>query len=103
MDKLKNKESIHILWLDSIRGMLALFVAFGHTLGTLIPRDLSLALHNASSLEHFTLLFLTYLFHGQTSVILFFIISGFVLKKLLNNLQYSRYLFRTSSKSYWRI
>ena len=93
MDKINNSESIHILWLDSVRGMLALFVAFGHTLGTLIPRDLSLALHNASSLEHFTLLFLTYLFHGQTAVMIFFIISGFVLKKLLNNLQYKSQKF----------
>ena len=72
--------------IDSIRGILALTVAIGHSIGTFILNDYTIPIQHSPDLRSFILKLLVSIINGQTAVIFFFAISGFVLAAALEKL-----------------
>src|SRR4051794_32902214 len=69
---------------ESIRGIAALYVAFWHVLGLTIPFNYHASILSADSLRDLTLRFIATLINGQTAVVVFFVISGFVIGRSLD-------------------
>ena len=70
---------------ESVRGLAALSVAFGHTLNYVLVNDGSGGgLLDQTSLRGAAVKFITGLFNGETAVIVFFVISGVVIGRSLD-------------------
>ena len=69
---------------ESIRGIAALYVAFWHVLGLTIPFNYHASILSADNMRDLTLRFIATLINGQTAVVVFFVISGFVIGRSLD-------------------
>lgn len=69
---------------ESIRGIAALYVAFGHVLGITVPFAYATPVFQQETARDFALKLFTCLVNGQTAVIVFFVISGLVIGRSLD-------------------
>lgn len=70
--------------IESVRGIAALYVAFGHTLAAVLLFNYKLSIFSQPSTRDVVLKFLSCVFNAQTAVVVFFIISGLVIGRALD-------------------
>jgi peptidoglycan/LPS O-acetylase OafA/YrhL len=71
--------------IESVRGIAALYVAFGHTLAAALLFDYKLSLWDQPSLRDALIKILGCAVNAQTAVVVFFVISGLVIGRSLDN------------------
>ncbi len=72
--------------IESVRGIAALYVAFGHTLAAVLLFNYKLPIQAQPSLRDALLKLAGCVFNAQTAVVVFFVISGLVIGRALPDL-----------------
>lgn len=70
--------------IESVRGIAALYVAFGHTLAAILLFDYKLSIFGQPSVRDTVLKFVGCVFNAETAVVVFFVISGLVIGRALD-------------------
>ena len=70
--------------IESVRGIAALYVAFGHTLAAVLLFNYKLSIFGQPNVRDAALKVLSCVFNAQTAVVVFFVISGLVIGRALD-------------------
>ena len=70
--------------IESVRGIAALYVAFGHTMAAVLLFDYKLSIFGQPGVRDTLLKLVSCVFNAETAVVVFFIISGLVIGRALD-------------------
>lgn len=70
--------------IESVRGIAALYVAFGHTAAAVLMIDYKLSIFDQPSVRDVVLKLVDCVFNAETAVVVFFVISGLVIGRALD-------------------